>query len=76
MTTFKMLFTVTTLAGLTFAQNDPPARAGRLNYLNGQVSFQAAGADNWEAAQLNAESGMNKTSSSVIQEETICPALI
>ena len=41
------------MAGVALAQDDPPARAARLNYINGQVSFQAAGADNWEAAQLN-----------------------
>ena len=42
-------------AGVTamWAQDDPPSRVARLNYVNGSVSFQAAGHDDWQAAQLN-----------------------
>src|SRR5262245_9913563 len=36
-----------------WAQNDPPARVGRLSYLNGTVSFQQAGTEEWTAASLN-----------------------
>ncbi len=53
MKSFQLLFTVTILAGLALAQDDPPARVARLNYINGQVSLQPAGADNWEAVPLN-----------------------
>ena len=53
MKTYKLLIGLTALAGLAMAQDDPPARAARLNYISGQVSFQPAGAENWEAAPLN-----------------------
>jgi hypothetical protein len=33
--------------------NDPPASAARLSYLEGPVSFEPAGADGWTAAELN-----------------------
>jgi hypothetical protein len=32
---------------------DPPARAGRLSYIEGAVSLQPAGVDDWNAAPLN-----------------------
>jgi len=32
---------------------DPPMRAGRLSYLEGSVSLQPAGVDDWNAAPLN-----------------------
>jgi hypothetical protein len=32
---------------------DPPTRAGRLSYLEGSVSLQPAGVDDWNAAPLN-----------------------
>lgn len=32
---------------------DPPARVGRLNYLNGAVSFRPGSVDDWAAATLN-----------------------
>jgi hypothetical protein len=35
------------------ADTDPPARAGRLSYLEGAVSLQPAGVDDWNAALLN-----------------------
>src|SRR5437588_4459558 len=44
-----------TLAAVAFAaaQDDPPGRVGRLNYLTGTVSFQPAGVDDWVPADLN-----------------------
>src|SRR5438552_10026923 len=36
-----------------WADEDPPARVGRLSYLSGTVSFQPAGADEWAEATLN-----------------------
>ena len=33
--------------------SDPPARVGRLSYLNGPVSFRAAGSTQWTPAVLN-----------------------
>lgn len=39
-------------ASSIFAQ-DPPSRAGRLNYISGSVSFQPGGVDQWVAATVN-----------------------
>src|SRR5579864_1672885 len=39
--------------GIAAAQNDPPARAGRLNFISGAVSFQPAGVDDWVDAVIN-----------------------
>lgn len=43
------------LAGALIAQNpsDPPARAARIGYLSGRVSFQPSGATDWSLATLN-----------------------
>src|ERR1700694_1897885 len=48
------------VAGLTLvsaaflaAQTDPPGRVGRLNYMDGLVSFQPAGVNDWVDASLN-----------------------
>src|SRR5271154_5045341 len=43
------------LATLTFGQDaaDPPSRAARLSYLNGTVSFQPGGVDDWVPAEPN-----------------------
>src|SRR5437016_1077505 len=43
------------VAAATFAgaQDDPPGRVGRLNYISGTVSFQPAGVDDWVTADLN-----------------------
>jgi hypothetical protein len=41
-------------AGVAAADDaDPPGRAARLSYLEGPVSFEPAGADEWTAAELN-----------------------
>jgi hypothetical protein len=39
-------------AGSLLAQ-DPPSRAGRLNYVSGNVSFQPGGVNDWVAATVN-----------------------
>jgi hypothetical protein len=39
-------------ASIVLAQ-DPPSRAGRLNYVSGSVSFQPGGVDQWVAATVN-----------------------
>src|SRR5579863_1598667 len=40
-------------AAAMWAQGDPPSRVARLNFLEGSVSFQAAGQDDWAAATPN-----------------------
>ncbi len=35
------------------AQDDPPSRVARLNYINGNVSMQPAGVDDWAPAIVN-----------------------
>ena len=37
----------------TDEREDPPARVARVSYLNGQVSVQPGGVDDWAPAQLN-----------------------
>src|SRR5579863_10010434 len=46
-----MLFAAT--AVLLAAQDDPPGRAARLNYIAGPVSFQPAGVTDWVDATIN-----------------------
>lgn len=36
-----------------FAQDDPPTRVARLNYINGNVSMEPAGVDDWAPAVIN-----------------------
>ena len=40
-------------SGQSFAQQDPPSRVARLNYLSGNVSMEPAGVDDWAPADLN-----------------------
>jgi hypothetical protein len=40
-------------AAFLVAQTDPPGRVGRLNYINGPVSFQPAGVTDWVDADVN-----------------------
>jgi hypothetical protein len=42
------LFAVT-----AFGQQDPPSRVARLNYINGNVSMEPAGIDDWAPAAVN-----------------------
>jgi hypothetical protein len=37
----------------SFSNDNPPARAARISYLKGKVSFQPAGTDQWSEATLN-----------------------
>ena len=57
MKTMKAFLTIGGLLSLSAAflaaQTDPPARAGRLNYINGPVSFQPAGMTDWVDATIN-----------------------
>ena len=48
----RLPFLMITAAGLLAAQ-DPPSIAGRLNYINGAVSFQPAGVNDWVQASVN-----------------------
>jgi hypothetical protein len=51
-----LLFLLAASAAIVFAQPDamdPPTRVARLNYVNGSVSFQPAGMDEWAAAVIN-----------------------
>src|SRR5690242_9369221 len=36
-----------------YAQEDPPDRVARLNYIDGNVSMQPAGVDEWAPATVN-----------------------
>ena len=40
-------------AGVACADDDPPGRVARLNFVDGSVSFQAAGHDDWSEAVVN-----------------------
>ena len=40
-------------ATAAFAQADPPARVGRLSYIEGTVSFHGPDPDQWTPATLN-----------------------
>ncbi|MEO8027739.1 MAG: DUF6600 domain-containing protein, partial [Bryobacteraceae bacterium] len=50
-----MRFVLLIVASTAFlsAQYDPPSRVGRLNYIDGPVSFQPAGVDEWVNATIN-----------------------
>jgi len=49
----KAVFALLTLALAAWAQDDPPTRAGRLNFVEGTVSLQPNGSDEWMAAPIN-----------------------
>jgi hypothetical protein len=50
----KLIGAMVLVAGLAFGDaGDPPARVARLNYMNGSVSFQPAGVDDWSPAAIN-----------------------
>src|SRR5579872_2562998 len=50
----KLIGAMTMAAGLAFGNvGDPPARVARLNYVNGSVSFQPAGVQDWTPATIN-----------------------
>src|SRR5713101_909212 len=49
----KMIVLITASAAFLTAQIDPPSRVGRLNYMEGPVSFQPGGINEWVDANLN-----------------------
>ena len=49
----RMILAIGVSAAFLGAQTDPPGRAGRLNYINGPVSFQPAGVTDWVDATIN-----------------------
>ncbi len=49
----RIILTIGVSAAFLGAQTDPPGRAGRLNYINGPVSFQPAGVTDWVDATIN-----------------------
>jgi hypothetical protein len=48
-----MILLVAATAAVLSAQIDPPGRVGRLNYIDGSVSFQPAGVNDWVDASVN-----------------------
>jgi len=55
-TIFALGFTLYLILFFTqasLADDNPPARAARISYLKGKVSFQPAGQDQWSEATLN-----------------------
>ena len=48
----RLFLAATAVAGILMAQ-DPPSLIGRLSYLQGSVSFQPGGVDEWVPASLN-----------------------
>lgn len=50
----KLIGAIVLVAGMAYGEGgDPPARIARLNYLQGSVSAQPAGVDNWTPATIN-----------------------
>src|ERR1700730_5050004 len=50
---FWLACVLITAAAPVWAQEDPPSRVARLNFVEGSVSFQPAGRDEWSAATIN-----------------------
>ena len=48
----RIIFVAVAAAGMVAAQ-DPPTRVGRLNHVEGSVSFQPGGVDDWVPATIN-----------------------
>jgi len=51
--TTLVILLIAVSAAFLAAQTDPPGRVGRLNYINGPVSFQPAGVTDWVDANVN-----------------------
>ena len=49
----RRLLALAVVASSTLAAQDPPARAGRISYISGAVSFEPAGVTDWVAATVN-----------------------
>src|SRR5579884_1059747 len=47
------IFAALLLTSLTAQAADPPSRVARLRYMNGQVSVQPGGVNDWVAATIN-----------------------
>jgi hypothetical protein len=50
---FASIFFVLCFSGSLAAQQDPPSRVARLNHINGNVSMEPAGVDEWAPAEIN-----------------------
>ncbi len=51
--TSRVLLLMASAAFLAAAQDDPPGRVGRLNYVTGEVSYRPGDVDDWVGADLN-----------------------
>ena len=51
--TSRVLLIMASAAFLAAAQDDPPGRVGRLNYITGEVSYRPGDVDDWVAADFN-----------------------
>lgn len=51
--TKRLAIWIVAAAAFLTAQSDPPSRVGRLNYMDGPVSFQPAGEEDWIDASIN-----------------------
>src|SRR5579871_6386473 len=49
----RILWLTLAVASVAAAQQDPPGRVGRLGYMQGSVSFQPGGVDDWVPANPN-----------------------
>jgi len=49
----RSLILICSLSAVSAFAQDPPARVARLNWIQGNVSFQPAGVDDWTAATVN-----------------------
>ncbi len=49
----RVVVLIAASAAFLAAQTDPPGRVGRLNYMDGTVSFQPAGVSDWVDASVN-----------------------
>ena len=49
----RVIVLIVASAAFLAAQTDPPGRVGRLNYMDGPVSFQPAGVNDWVDATIN-----------------------
>jgi len=50
---YKLLLLLASVVCVGAAQDDPPARVGRLSYMNGPVSFRSGEVDDWVDADFN-----------------------
>src|SRR5512132_4202806 len=48
-----VFFVVSIFTSLVWAENDPPGRVARLQYMTGSVSIQPRGTEDWVAGSVN-----------------------